>query len=117
MLISCALLLQSCVVYQKTPVSLVEAAKQGNKTKITTRNQETFKYAYILRKDGVFYGVKMKGGKAIKTPLPEDEILEIRIRDQDASNWANISVATLGALLVGGALFGADMTVFGREVK
>lgn len=117
MLLSCAFLFQSCVVYQKNPVSLVEAAEQRNRTRITTSNQGTLKYAFIVRENGVFYGVKMQGGKAIQTPLSEEEILEIRLQDNTSSKWATISVAILATLVVAGALFGADITIFGHEVE
>lgn len=117
MLIWCAILFQSCVLYQKAPVSLLEAAEPGSQTKITGSNQDTFKYGHVLRGDEAYYGVKIKGGKAIQTPLSEEEIMEIRIRNNSASNWANVSVGILGAFPEGSALFGADITTFGREVK
>ena len=59
----------------------------------------------------------MQGGKAIQTPLSEEEILEIRLQDNTSSKWATISVAILATLVVAGALFGADITIFGHEVE
>ena len=116
-LLSCILLFQSCVVYDKTPVSLEEAALQQNKTKITTTSEDTFKYAYISLENGVYYGLKKKSGKMVKSSLRPEEISEIRVKDNTSSTWVSLAFAAGVVLLIGSIVYGGDITVFGREVK
>ena len=81
---------QSCGVYHKNSITLEEAVKQEGKVKILTTNQRTIKYKKITSTDGQFYGNKMKGGKWIQTPLNQEEIMRIRLKNKKASTWMTL---------------------------
>ena len=88
-------LLQSCVVYRKTPISLEEASKQQIKTKIIKNNGEITKYKYITYEDGQFFGVREEFNdrvELIKTPLSEQEIKMVLIKNNSASAWFTVGV-------------------------
>ena len=52
------ILLQSCVVYQKTPVSINEAYKRGSRVKIISKLGESYIFNGIYIKDSIYYGVE-----------------------------------------------------------
>ena len=52
-----SILLKSCIVYQKTPVSLIDAANKG-KVKVVTTNNKKLKFSNI--------DLKMEFTKALK---------------------------------------------------
>jgi uncharacterized membrane protein len=86
------LLFQSCVVYHKTPTSLEKASQESIKAKVTTTNQQTYKYKYITYEDGQFYGVKKKSGELIKTPVSEEDTLKVVLKNKSASTWGTVSL-------------------------
>jgi len=63
------ILLQSCVAYKSTSVSLEEAVRSGKKTKIETKINEYLKFQRISFEDGKYYGVKKVKGEIVKIPL------------------------------------------------
>ena len=62
------MLMQSCVVYHKTPTNLEQASREQTKTKITNTNGDISKYEYITSEDGVYYGINKQFGELVKTP-------------------------------------------------
>ena len=86
------ILFNSCVVYHKTPTSLEKASQERIKAKVTTTDQQIFKYKYIAYEDGQFYGVKKKSGEFIKTPLSEEDTLKVVLKNRSASTWGTVSL-------------------------
>jgi len=101
-----AFLLQSCAVYQKTPVSIEEAAATKNKVIIINDNDAKLKFKKIEQIDGIYYGITQENGKIAKTPLSESEIKKIRVLDKSASTWGTIGIVA-GSLLVVGIIIAA----------
>ena len=97
------LLLQGCVVYNKTPTTLSKAAKEGIDTKITYRNGTMLKYKYITFEDGLYYGWIRDydvPGELLKTPLTETEIERILTKNKSASSWATAGIISGSVIAV-----------------
>ena len=71
-----AIFLQSCVAYQKNPVSL-HGARYLGRVKITSINGDISRYKVIELQDSIYVGIK---GKDV-TPLDADQILNIQLQD------------------------------------
>ena len=107
------LLLQTCVVYQKTPVAISEAHDRG-KVMVITNADEKLMFKKIIQKDSIYYGLTTKRGGDITQQLNVDEVMAIYLKDQNRSNRATIivtvlitmSLTTLGLLLLAYALAG-----------
>ena len=67
------LFMQSCVVYQKTPVQLNEAHNKG-KVKVVTVVGEILKFKNIVQKDSMYYGVNKK---RMETTAGIHEVIEV----------------------------------------
>lgn len=83
-------LLQSCVVYQKTPVSLEQASKQVLKAKVKTINNETYQLHRIEFENGKFYGVQKVKGKKVRITLNTNEFSKIKLQDKTMSTILSI---------------------------
>ena len=70
------ILLQSCVAYQKSSVSLSEAQNQGS-VKVTTTSGEQFEFTNIYVKDSLYYGV----AKTQDLLLDTSQIINIYLKD------------------------------------
>ena len=101
------ILLQSCVVYQKTSVSLEEAVDKG-KVKLITKKGEKVKYKKIIQKDSIYYGFDLKKLKnvdgvfewnEITYQLWDTEIESIHIKDKEKSTTRTIFLV-LGSIPV-----------------
>ena len=97
------MLLQSCVVYQKTPISLSESYDKGN-VKVITKTDKKLKFNKIIQKDSLYYGFNRKKQKIdddiyewvdITQQLKVDEIRAIYLKDQNRSTSATITFAIL----------------------
>jgi hypothetical protein len=92
-------LFQSCVVYEKSSVSLDWAVKQERKAKVETINNQTYKFKRIKSDKDQFYGIQKLNGDIIKTPLQADNLNKIQLQNKSASTIATI-VTVLGSLIV-----------------
>ena len=103
LLFASLILLQSCVVYQKSSVSLDQAAKEGTKVKVKTNTNKTYKFQRIGFEDGNFYGEqKIVGYKKVIIPLQDNEIYKVLLKDKTKSTILSIglSVVLVGVILV-----------------
>ena len=99
LLFASLILFQSCVVYQKTSVSLEQAAKSEVKVKVITKADETYKFHHIGFEDGKFYGEqKTTGYKNVIIPLQDNEIYKVLLKDKSTSTILSIG---LGVILIG----------------
>lgn len=97
------LLFQSCVVYHKTPTTLESASQERIRTKVINTHGETAKYKYITYEDGHFYGVNKdfdERGKLVKTPLSEQELEKILIKNKSASTWVTVGVIAVPVIAI-----------------
>jgi hypothetical protein len=97
-LFSLLILFQSCVVYEKSSVSLEWAVKQERKAKVETITNQTYKFKQIKSDKDQFYGIQKLNGDIIKTPLQANEINKIQLQDKSTSTIATITTV-LGSLI------------------
>jgi len=93
-------LFQGCVVYHKTPTTLEQARQEHIKTKIITSDQKTIKYKYIAYWEGTFYGVRYKKGEFVRTPLEQEEIIQVFKQNKSASAWMTVAAFTIPVTLI-----------------
>ncbi len=89
-LVSLLLVLQSCGVYYKTPVSLDEAVSNGDKVKILNTAGKQIKYKKVVQDEGQFYGLNKKGGEWVRVPILADDINTVRLKNKKASTWVTV---------------------------
>jgi hypothetical protein len=90
------LLLQSCAVYQKSPVSIAEATATNHKVLILKTDDTELKLKKIELINGMYYGLtKDDNLKLVKVRLNESEIKTIRVLDKSTS-----TLLTIGAVAV-----------------
>ena len=63
-----AVLFQSCRAYNYHSVSLQEAAKDGRRVKIKTKENKVLKFKKVVYEDEQFYGLKKKNAKVLIDP-------------------------------------------------
>lgn len=93
-------LLQSCTVYQKTPVSISEARATNNKVVITKTDFTKHKFRKIEEIDGHYFGIIEANGNLVKVPISESDIITIQIIDRTASTWGTIGIVAGSSLIV-----------------
>lgn len=89
---------QSCVVYEKSSVSLESAAKQERKAKVETIHNQTYKFKLIRFENDQFYGIQKVNGDIIQTPLEADKLNKIQLQNKSTSTIATITTV-LGSLI------------------
>lgn len=94
-------LLQSCVVYHKTPVSLEEAADQKVKTKIILKDKNVEKFKYITKEESQYYGTRLTGEGTLNISIDSAKVSEVRIKNKTASVIVTVvPLAAVTALLI-----------------
>jgi PBP1b-binding outer membrane lipoprotein LpoB len=95
-----ALMLQSCAVYQKTAVSLDEAAASNRKVLITKTDGAKLKLKKVERIDGTYYGILKVDGTTEKIILFENDIRTIRVLNKTATTFGNIGIIAGSAIVI-----------------
>jgi hypothetical protein len=97
-----ALILQSCAVYKKTPVTLNEAASADRKVLVVKTDNTKIKFKKIEQIDDVYYGLIKTKGRTEKIPLTESDLKTIRVLDKTATTIGNVAivVGSLGIVLL-----------------
>jgi len=90
MLLCALILFQSCVVYQKTPVTLAQAADANKKAKVEMKSHETYRFKSIALENGQYYGLQKARNELVKIPLDADGISKIRLHDKSESTQATV---------------------------
>lgn len=104
------ILLQSCVAYHRTSVSLHDARYLG-KVKITTTSGAIVKYKNIEIQDSIYFGIR---GKNV-TPLDAGQIATIQLQDITKSKSQTgilvtvitVSILTIVGIILVSAFFAA----------
>ena len=106
LLLTALLLMQSCIVYHKTPITLEKASQEHRRTKIKTADDKTYKFKYITHENGVFYGINKSHGKPVKTSLYNEEVTGVYDINDAASTLTTVTtiigvpVVLLGLLYI-----------------
>ncbi|MFV5699559.1 hypothetical protein ACM55H_14420 [Flavobacterium sp. ZT3R17] len=97
-----ALIMQSCSVYKKTPVTIDEAVTADRKILVVKTDNTKLKFIRIEQIDGIYYGRKKIKGKIEKIPLTVSDIKTIRVLDKTATTIGNVAivVGSLGIVLL-----------------
>ena len=105
------ILLQSCVVYQKTPVPLSESYDKGN-VKVITKTDKKLQFNKIIQKDSLHYGFNRKKLKndygefewvEYREYIDESMIESIYLKNGTKSGWATAGLLvglTVGAFAI-----------------
>lgn len=96
------LVLQSCSVYKKTPVTLEQAATSNRKVLVIKSDNTKLKFTRIEQIEGSYYGrIKTRAGIE-KIPLTESDLKTIRVLDKTATTVGNVAivVGSLGIVLL-----------------
>lgn len=101
-------LLQSCVVYQKTPVSLLQAEQSKKRVKLKTSADQTYNFKQLVLEEEQFYGLRKEKGGLVKIAITDPAATEVFLRSKSKS-----TLATIGLILVpviGLIIYGKTMT-------
>lgn len=101
------MLLQSCSIYKKTPVTLDEAAKANSKVLVERTNKEKFKLKKIENIDGKYLGKKKVKGETVSIQLDEKDIQSIRVLDKSKSTVATVFLVVGSAILITAVIIAA----------
>ena len=86
------ILLQSCVAYKSTSVSLEKAVQSEKKAKIETKGNESLKFQRISFEEGKYYGVKKVKGEIVKIELDSYGIKKVMLHDKTKSIILSIGI-------------------------
>lgn len=97
-----ALILQSCSVYKKTPVTLGEATATDHKVLVIKSDNTKLKFKRIEQTDGIYYGLLKTRAGIERIPLTESDLKTIRVLDKTATTVGNVAivVGSLGVVLL-----------------
>jgi hypothetical protein len=97
----------NCNVYKK-PMTIQEAVDNTEQGyyKVNMKNGDEVIYESIEKIDAVVYGIKTIENNVIKTPLVNDQILNIQKQNKKATSTFKIIGITIG---VGSVLLGVGM--------
>ena len=95
------ILLQSCVAYQNTPVSLLQAEESTKRVKIKTSSNQTYHFKQIVLEEEKFYGLKKEKRELVKIAISDYVDNEVFLQSKSKSTLATIGVivAPLGILI------------------
>ena len=105
-LLGLLILLQSCVAYKSTSVSLEEAVKLEKKAKIETKGYEILKFQKIVSEEGKYYGVKKIKGEKVKILIDSTGIKKVMLHDKTLSTVLTIALPI--GIILGSALIFQD---------
>ena len=86
------ILLQGCVAYQNTAVTLEQAAQEQKPTKVNTITNKTYYFKQIVFEEDQFYGLKKVKGEMVKMPVDTNETYKVFVQDKNKSTWATVAV-------------------------
>jgi PBP1b-binding outer membrane lipoprotein LpoB len=86
------ILLQGCVAYQNTSVSLEQAVQEQKPAKVNTIPNETYYFNQIGFEDGQFYGLKKVKGETVKIPIDNNEVYKVFLHSKSKSTWTTIAI-------------------------
>ena len=85
-------LLQSCVAYQKNPVSLLQAEQSKKRVKMKTSSNQTYKFKQIVLEEEQFYGLKKEKGEIVRIAIHNNVANKVFLHSKSKSTWSTIAV-------------------------
>ncbi len=86
------MILQSCIAYQKTPVSLLEAEQSKTLVKVNTISNQTYKFKQIVLEEEQFYGLKKEKGEIDRIAIHNNDANKVFLHSKSKSTWTTIAV-------------------------
>lgn len=102
------ILFQSCVAYQKNPVSLLQAQQSQERVKLKTSANQTYYFEQIVLEKEQFYGLQKEKRELVSIAIADPETTNVFLRSKSKS-----TLATIGLILVpviGLIIYGRTMT-------
>ena len=99
--LSALILLQGCTVYKSANVTLEEAVRADTKVRIKTNDNQTLRFKNVRAVNEVYYGWIYKKSTWIKTPINEDNIDIVQVKDKTLSTVLSIAIP----LVIAGGIF------------
>ena len=93
-------LLQSCVAYQNTPVSLLQAEESKKRVKMKTSSNETYTFKQIILEEGQFYGLKKEKRELVKIAIYDAGTNEVFLHSKSKSTWITLTVIVVPLIVV-----------------
>ena len=93
-------LLQSCVAYQNTPVSLLQAEESQKRVKMKTSSNETYTFKQIILEEGQFYGLKKEKRELVKIAIYDAGTNEVFLHSKSKSTWITLTVIVVPLIVV-----------------
>ncbi len=126
-LLTMILLFQSCNIYRSKPVSVDKAVEFNRKVKLTTENNQVFKFNSLEREGAELFGIakanskeaklmaeniveKNYKGKFVKIGIAENSVEEVKLKNYTMSVITPIAIGL--AVFVGLLAFIASQLVF-----
>ena len=94
------ILLQGCVAYQNTAVSLEQAVQEQKPAKVNTIPNETPYFKQIGFEDGQFYGLKKVKGETVRIPIDNNEVNKVFLHSKRKSTWTTIAVIAVPVIII-----------------
>ena len=95
MLLLAVILLQSCVIYQKTQVPIDQAINVG-RVKVINESGMEYKFHNIELEEGIYKGLLKHESINLFNP----DTLELYLKNKSASNWLTVSILIPAAIVV-----------------
>ena len=101
-------LLQSCVVYNTKPVSLLQAEQSKKRVKMKTSADQTYYFKQIISEEEQFYGLIKEKRELVKVAISDYGTNEVFLQSQSKSTW--ITLAVIAVPLIGLIIYVRTMT-------
>jgi len=89
------ILFQSCVAYQKNPVSLQQAERSQERVKLKTSRNQTYFFERIVLEKEQFYGLQKEKRELVPIAIADPGTTQVFLRSKSKS-----TLATIGLILV-----------------
>ncbi len=99
---SVSILFQGCTVYKSANVTLDQAVIANTKVRIKTNDNQTLKYKNVEAENGIYYGLMNYENSWVKTPINEDNIDKVQVKDKTLSTILTVAIPVV---IIAGAAF------------
>lgn len=96
------MLLQSCMVYKRSSVTLEKAVQEQQKVRVEYEDYESYRFQKLISKEGTYFGVKKVKGELVNIPIDDNRIVSVRLYNKSLSNTLTIvgPIVVLGGVLL-----------------
>ena len=99
-LLALMMIVQSCTVYKRTPVTIAEASESQQKMLLITTSDKRIPLKKIEKTDSIYYGIKKVKGEIVRIPINENEVKKIRPVSRSGSGFATAGLIVSAVVVV-----------------